>query len=72
MKNDTNNIFLGGLFKIYTERKVQETADYVIDADADFGAGHLQHAVLPGTVRFFLYNQITSRNINNLNKLNNL
>ena len=45
--------FLGGLFKIYTERKVQEAADYVIDADADFGAGHLQHAVLPGTVSFY-------------------
>ena len=45
---------LGGLFKIYSDLKVRETADYVIDADAEFGAGHLQHAVLPGTVSIFL------------------
>ena len=51
MKNDTNNDFiLGGLFKIYSDLKAREAADYVIEANAEFGAGHLQHAVLPGTV----------------------
>ena len=40
----------GGLFKIYSERKTREAADYVVAIDAEFGAGHLQHSILPGTV----------------------
>ena len=35
--------------------KDKRAADYVIAVDSEFGAGHLQHAVLPGTVSYKTY-----------------
>lgn len=49
---------LGGLFKLYVERRDRQSADYVIVADADFGPAHLQNSILPGTVSNIISNII--------------
>ena len=42
--------FLGGLFKVYCDRRDSQAADYVLDVNAEFGIGHLQRSIHPDTV----------------------
>ena len=38
---------------MYFERRAQRSADYVVEADPDFGPGHLQTSIMPATVSSF-------------------
>ena len=45
---------LGGLFRLYSEIRHLEAADYIAQYDPSFGPGHLQYSVLPSTVSIII------------------